>query len=197
MKPKKSGEPLVFAVAEFGAFLSTRDLGAQARNQLEAQVRTAAPVTMLSIDFKGVEAMTNSFADELVGKFYLLMAAGDIEAGGVQLVGLNEETRDAVTVCLERRKRFAVDADEQMLLGDAAFLADTYDLVRRLDEFRAATLAEALGISLPNANNRLKRLVEAGALQRDRASGPEHGGKEFAYRVPNGTTSEFASSGGR
>lgn len=195
MKPKKTGEPLTFAVVQFGAFLSTRDLGAQARIQLEAEVRDTAPVAMLSIDFEGVEAMTNSFADELVGKFYLLMAAGDIEAGGVQLVGLNEETRDAVTVCLERRKRFAVDGGEQVLLGDAAFLADTYDLVRRLGEFRATTLAEALGISLPNANNRLKRLVEAGALQRDRASGPEHGGKEFAYRVPT-TTSELASSVG-
>lgn len=193
MKPKKTGEPLTFTVVQFGTFLSTRDLGAQARIQLEAEVRDTAPVAMLSIDFKGVEAMTNSFADELVGKFYLLMAAGDIQAGGVQLVGLNEETRDAVTVCLERRKRFAVDGDEQVLLGDAAFLADTYDLVCRLDEFRATTLAEALGISLPNANNRLKRLVEAGALQRDRAAGPEHGGKEFAYRVPHTKPSELAS----
>jgi predicted transcriptional regulator len=74
--------------------------------------------------------------------------------------------------------------NQYRLLGDAAILADTYAATRRLGDFRAAQLAEELGISLPNANNRLKKLVEAGALYRERGSGPERGGKEFTYCLP-------------
>ncbi|GAB2889966.1 hypothetical protein GCM10027074_67840 [Streptomyces deserti] len=184
MKPQKRETLLTYTVKEHGPFLATRAVGDEARRTLEEQLRAAAPVAMLTIDFGGVEAMTNSFVDEFLGKLYLLLAAGDLRTDGVRLTGLNEETRDAITVCLERRKQIAVDGDTHMLLGDAAVLADTYAQARQLGQFRAARLAEALGISLPNANNRLKRLLEAGALHRERAAGPERGGKEFSYRLP-------------
>ncbi|MEV4451554.1 MULTISPECIES: MarR family transcriptional regulator [Streptomyces] len=70
------------------------------------------------------------------------------------------------------------------LLGDAEVLADTYRCARELSTFRAAELAEELHISLPNANNRLKRLLAAGALRRERSDGPDRGGKEFIYSAP-------------
>ncbi|MFC1421294.1 hypothetical protein [Streptacidiphilus cavernicola] len=184
MNPTKREASHTFTVREHGTFLATRATGAAARTALAHQVESTAPVSVLTIDFTGTEAMTNSFTDEFLGKFYLSLAAGDVSVGGVELAGLNEETRDAVTVCLERRKQIAVDADTGELLGDAAFLIATYQYAQKLGSFRTATLAEALEISLPNANNRLKRLVEAGALRRDRAAGPERGGKEFAYRLP-------------
>ncbi|GGQ97235.1 DUF4325 domain-containing protein [Streptomyces pilosus] len=185
MKPQKRETLLAYPVKEHGTFLATRGKGADARRTLEEQLSAAAPISLLTIDFGGVEAMTNSFVDEFLGKFYLLLSAGDVNADGVRLVGLDEETRDGVTVCLERRKQIALDGDTHELLGDAAILAGTYAEAQRLGSFRAAQLAEALSISLPNANNRLKRLVEAGALYRERASGPERGGKEFTYRVPS------------
>jgi hypothetical protein len=136
------------------------------------------------VHFAGVIAMTNSFADEFLGKFYTLLPAEGHAVEAVQLAGLNEETRDAVTVCLQRRKQFAVDAESHTLLGDAEILIDTYESARKLSAFRAAELADELHISLPNANNRLKRLLEAGALRRERSVGPDRGGKEFIYSVP-------------
>ena len=181
MKPQKRETMLRFPVKEHGTFLATRAKGIETRQALEEQLAAAAPLTLLTIDFGGVEAMTNSFVDEFLGKFYLLLAAGDIRADGVWLVGLDEETRDGVTVCLERRKQIAVDGDTHDLLGDTAVLVDTFAEAWRLGDFRAAQLAEALDISLPNANNRLKKLVEAGALYRERASGPDRGGKEYTY----------------
>ncbi|MEU3550836.1 MarR family transcriptional regulator [Streptomyces longwoodensis] len=184
MKPQKRETLLTYPVKEHGTFLATRVKGADARRALEEELTAAASVALLTIDFGGVEAMTNSFVDEFLGKFYLSLAAGDVNAAGVRLVGLDEETREGVTVCLERRKQVAVDGNIHELLGDASILADTYAEARRLGEFRTAELAEALGISLPNANNRLKRLVEAGALYRQRSAGPERGGKEFTYRLP-------------
>ncbi|MDT0318028.1 hypothetical protein [Streptomyces millisiae] len=190
MKPRKNGASLRFAVQDHGSFLFTRTSGITVRNALEAQVHEAAPVALLTIDFVGVDAMTNSFTDEFLGKFYLSLAAGDSDVQGVQLVGLSEETRDAVTVCLERRKQIAVDGDDGVLLGDAALLADTYEQARQLGRFRTTALADALRISLPNANNRLKRLVEAGALVRNRTAGPEGGGKEFVYSLPGAPGNE-------
>ncbi|MFF3891267.1 winged helix-turn-helix transcriptional regulator [Streptomyces sp. NPDC001914] len=187
MKPQKRETLLTYPVKEHGPFLATRTAGDRARRYLEERLTAAAPVAMLTIDFGGVEAMTNSFIDEFLGKLYLHLAAGDIPADGVQLTGLDEETREGVTVCLERRKQIAVDGDTHELLGDAAVLADTYAQTRQLGEFRTAQLAETLGISLPNANNRLKRLVEAGALHRQRGSGPDRGGKEFTYSLSRPT----------
>jgi len=184
MKPPKQKASLTFPVRDFGPFLFTRNVGVSARKELEDKLHNCGPVALLTIDFAGVDAMTNSFTDEFLGKFYVALAAGDSGAEGVELDGLNEETRDAVTVCLERRKQIAVDAATHELLGDAAVLADTYQQARQLGAFRASALSEALHISLPNANNRLKRLVEAGALKRERSTGPERGGKEFTYALP-------------
>ncbi|MEV7152739.1 MarR family transcriptional regulator [Streptomyces sp. NPDC093084] len=191
MKPQKCETVLRYPVKEHGTFLATRAKGTETRQALEEQL-AAGSLTLLTIDFGGVEAMTNSFVDEFLGKFYLLLAAGDIRTDGVCLVGLDEETRDGVTVCLERRKQIAVDGDTHELLGDTAVLADTYAETRRLGNFRAAQLAEALGISLPNANNRLKKLVEAGALYRERSSGPDRGGKEYTYRQAQGAAGATA-----
>lgn len=184
MKPPKQKASLTFAVRDFGSFLFTRSAGITARNGLEDKLRSSGPVALLTIDFTGVDAMTNSFTDEFLGKFYVALAAGDSGVDGVELAGLNEETRDAVTVCFERRRQIAVDAATHDLIGDAAVLLDTYHQARQLGAFRASALSEALQISLPNANNRLKRLVEAGALTRQRASGLERGGKEFTYALP-------------
>ena len=117
MKPTKDKAPSRFAVRDLGTFLFRRDDGAAARAALEAHVRAGGSASLLIIDFAGVKAMTNSFTDEFLGKFFLSLAAGDNDVEGVQLVGLDEETRDAVAVCLERRKQIAVDGDEKRQRG--------------------------------------------------------------------------------
>ncbi|MFJ9188200.1 STAS-like domain-containing protein [Streptomyces anulatus] len=182
MKAKK--QTLTFPVSKPGTFLSTRGTGAHKRTELEVALTSAGPSPVLEIDFTGTEAMTHSFVDEFLGKLYVSLAAGDVQAAAVRLIGLNEETRESVAVCLERRKQFAVQGEDHTLLGDTSVMPDTYAQARSLGTFRAQDLAEALGISVTNANNRLKRLVHAGALNRVRAPGPERGGKEFAYTLP-------------
>ncbi|MEU3298066.1 DUF4325 domain-containing protein [Streptomyces longwoodensis] len=181
---KANKQMLTFPVSKPGAFLSTRGTGAHKRGELESALRSAGPASILEIDFTGTEAMTHSFVDEFLGKLYVSLAAGDVQAAVVRLIGLNEETRESVAVCLERRKQFAVQGEDHTLLGETTVISDTYAEALKLGAFRAQELAEALGISVTNANNRLKRLVQAGALSRDRAPGPERGGKEFEYIAP-------------
>src|ERR1017187_3674976 len=52
-----------------------------------------------------------------------------------------------------------------------------------LGTFSALDLAERLAITPQNVNNRLKRLVEAGAIRRRRVVS-SRGGKEFTYTAP-------------
>jgi predicted transcriptional regulator len=61
-------------------------------------------------------------------------------------------------------------------------LAETVKRAVELESFRAAELAEALGLSAQAVNNRLKAAQTAGAVTRERVV-PEGGGKEFLYRA--------------
>jgi DNA-binding transcriptional ArsR family regulator len=184
MKPEKiiSGA-IAFAVGKYGAFLATRDAGRSARHDLETAITTAAGEHTVIIVFDAVDAMTISFADEFLGRFYSDLASGDINVRGTLLRGLNDDTREAVAVCLERRDLAGVEITQGggILIGGADFLIDTYTEALKLGTFRAAELSEALEITPQNANNRLKRLVAAGAVHRRRALTSERGGKEFVY----------------
>jgi len=176
---------LDFPVAQYGTFLATRGIAKTAREDLEARITAQVGAPTVYIRFHDVEAMTISFADEFLGRFYSSMTAGDVATAGVLLSGFNEETREAVAICLERRDviALAVDNKQTILMGRTESLADTFQAVLELGEFRANDLATALRITPQNANNRLKRLVEAGALQRRQASVSNRGGKEFVYRL--------------
>lgn len=189
MNPKDTGGRVIFSVRDDGPeVLAMRATGAELRQKLESALEPAED-RLITLDFTSVRAMTNSFADELVGKLYISLAGGTLTSGGVQLTGLDEETREAIVVCLERRKLVAVDADEQCLLAAEDFLQKTYDQAIRLETFIAADLAANLAISLPNANNRLKRLVNAGALIRTPDPGRERGGKQYSYSLPGRSVS--------
>jgi hypothetical protein len=177
---------LEFAVLPHGEYLATRDCGRAAREDLERQITSHGQSSGVLIDFAGVKAMTISFADEFLGRFYASLAAGDVPAQAVLLLGLNDETHEAVTVCLERRDLAAVAIidGQPTLLSGPEHLGETYRHALSLDSFSAIDVSTLLGISPQNANNRLKRLVSAGAVLRRRIA-PDRGGKEFVYAVPS------------
>src|SRR5438045_751877 len=109
VKPEKIVGPVLnFAVSGYGNFLATRGSAKTAREGLEAAIEAQPAASLVVIRFDGVEAMTISFADEFLGRFYSALASGHLATAGVQLSGLNEETREAVSICLERRDLVAV-----------------------------------------------------------------------------------------
>lgn len=187
---------LNFDVGEHGQvqFLATRGKGRAAREELEDRIKQEHPDGVL-IDFTHVEAMTISFADEFLGRFYASLAAGDVLAGAVVLLGLNEENLETVRICLERRELAAAAVIEgrPALLSALEYLVETYDRALGRDTFSALDLSAELGISPQNMNNRLKRLVEARAIQRRRVTS-DRGGKEFTYtaQLHEPTTCESA-----
>ncbi len=174
-------EPILFSVVQLANFPTTRAQGREGRDRLEDAL-TGKQGIDLTIDFHGVEAMTISFADEFLAKFASTFSPGDHDAT-VKVAGLNAENLEAVEMCLERRElQIAVlnAAGSLQLVGDR-MLADTFATALRLGTFKANDIADALSLSSQNANNRLKRLVAAGALRKTRSSAPGRGGKEFVY----------------
>lgn len=177
---------ITFPVGRRGAFLATRNMARTIRADLEEQIASDLASEVVVIDFGGVDAMTISFADEFLSRFYAALAAGHIRAVAVLLRGLNEETTETVTICLERRDLIAAAliVGRKELIGAQDFLAESYRHALELRRFKAGEFAASLGITPQNANNRLKRLVAAGALRKERAISSGRGGKEFSYALP-------------
>lgn len=170
----------LFDVSQFGTFPCTREQGGEARVRLDQLIGTRNDID-LTIDFAGVNAMTFSFADEFVGKF---IAALDPDARRitVKAVGLNEENAEAVTVSLERRRlQLAIlRADGDLTLIGDEFSQETFATLS-VSGVKTSEVAESLGTTTQNANNRLKKLVEAGAARKERIKDATRGGKEFMY----------------
>lgn len=164
-------------------FLSTRELGKTVLRDMEDRVPT--DTVAVNIDFAGIVAMTVSFTDEFLGQYYSALATHGGRPAAVALTGLNEDVRETIAMCLERRDLIALEqqAEQLTLLAASDVLVATFALAQELGKFTAMTVAERLGITAPNANNRLKRLVSARALAREQGVA-ERGGKEFNYFIP-------------
>lgn len=174
-------EQVTFSVNQLAEFPASRAQGREGRARLDDLLADSRGLD-LTIDFAGVTAMTISFADEFLGKFLATLDAASHDMT-VCVSGLNAENAETVEVCLERRDRPVVvanDAGQRELLGDV-LLQETYRAAATRASIRAADLAESLSISPQNVNNRLKRLVAVGALRKERNVGAARGGKEFLY----------------
>ncbi|MFD4676494.1 STAS-like domain-containing protein [Lentzea sp. NPDC058450] len=148
----------------------------------------------LTIDFTAVTAMTISFADEFLGKFLASLDAASQDVT-LKVAGLNVENAETVTICRERRdvQVVVLGRDGTLKLDGAAPLPETFDAALDLGDFKANDLAQRLGISSQNANNRLKRLAAVGALRKTRAVGAARGGKEFAYSAVRASVPDMDS----
>jgi hypothetical protein len=168
-----------------GPVASTRARGQQYRQELERLLSAVPPDLAVVVSFDGVEAMTGSFTDEFLGKLLVARAAGLTGQAHVILVGLRDETAEEVDLCLERRKTVAVWADGSTihLLGGDEMLKQTFAAAAARGRFRASDLVTDLRTTQQNINNRLKRLLDAGTLLRDRQD-PAAGGREYVYRTP-------------
>jgi hypothetical protein len=84
----------VFRIADEGTFLALRANAATLRAAIEQDLASGFTAVL---DFTGVEAITNGYADELVGK--LRAQHGD----RVRWEGANPEVLDAIQTAISRR----------------------------------------------------------------------------------------------
>jgi hypothetical protein len=173
-----------FPVLSERELLTTRSQGEDSRLRLEGMLAADHPMS-LEVDFTGIEALTISFGDEFLGRLLTELQAAGREPLPLLITNLNEDTATELEVVLERRKLLAACRleDEFRLLGGDRYLKATYVTAVKLGTATTGRVAVELKTSIQNINNRLRRLVAAGALERERID-VVGGGREFAYEVP-------------
>ena len=165
---------------------ATRQRGQEWRQRLEQMLRDSAPGDLVEVDLTALEAMSVSFADELIGRFLADRLTGDFQDRAVVIVGDSDDVRETLEAVLERRdagalyrtgKRGSVET-----LAVPSWFRETVEHANQLREFSASELAQRLNKSPQAVNNRLKQLAASGAVLRERGV-PQGGGKEFTYRA--------------
>jgi len=172
-----------FSVPAERGLLTTRSEGERLRQKLEKALRPRP--TDLDVSFSDVKALTISFADEFLGRVLTELQVAPHEPIPIVLTGLNEDAAEELDVVLERRKLAAASevGGRLTLIGGDRYLKSTYEAAVTLRRFTPAALAEKLGSTVQNINNRLKKLVQAGALERSRVP-VAGGGREYEYYIP-------------
>lgn len=175
--------PEVLDLAEFGSVLSTRERGREAADKL--QDRLSSPGVVL--DFAGVTIATPSFLDELVVRLGGLLRGNETKIAIV--TGVNEDIADSLLLVLDKRGlRLAALTDDHIdLLGGSRQLQETLDAAQRARTFQASDLADELKIKLPNLHQRLKALMEAGAVTREPGEATTRG-RRYDYSTPDPAT---------
>ena len=88
-----------FKFIEFGQNLGTRQLGAQVREKLMPLLQGTERV---SLDFTGVNVVSNSFADECIAKLLLTMPLSELKQR-TTFCGLPPIAKQSVLTALQRR----------------------------------------------------------------------------------------------
>lgn len=164
--------------------LSTRPRGREAADRIQEALDQSSVV----INFAGVEVATPSYLDEIVRRISGLLRGNQERL--VVITGVNEDISESLELVLEKRgMALATVQDEQLkLLGGSVQLKKTLVAARRLGTFNAPDLAKELELKLPNLHQRLKDLMEAGALAREPDDSAVRG-KRHRYETPD--PSEF------
>lgn len=91
---------VTFQFKMIGENLGTRTLGSQVRQQLLPLIKNNDKVVL---DFSGVNIVSNSFADESIGKLLLSMSFEELKRH-TTFKGTNEFVRKNIAIALKRRK---------------------------------------------------------------------------------------------
>jgi hypothetical protein len=183
---------VLFSMAQYteedGPFLMGRERGQHARSALERELGGQhVGEEPVAIDFRGVKGMSVPFADA----FFVPLLSPRLVAGyyyehPVVVVGAGPDVAETLDAVLTQRNLAVValeKAPDAQLLGGEASLRETLAEAAKMELFSANDLADRLGLTAQAANNRLKQLVQLGALTRV-AFRPPRGGREYRYRVP-------------
>jgi hypothetical protein len=186
VRSSRGGGGVIFQLAKQTGRTSfaTRSFAAELRTALSQASAEIKEDRLLEIDFRDVEAITVSFADELVAKLAAERRAYGPEDSFLRIANASDEVAETIEVALQRRGLFIVSHRDSAaeLLGAPLHLKETYAAALELGQFTARDLASRLGLKPPAANNRIKALAEAGALVRARQP-VAGGGRRYSYEA--------------
>jgi DNA-binding transcriptional ArsR family regulator len=156
---------------------------------IEAFLKRSAP-GVVALDFRGITFLGFSFAKATVGHALRLVSRGELE--GVRVVAIAEEglSLEELSVALERfdQALIVLAADSSDLTAGEIigklpeYLRSTWAVLAGLGPSTTADVADKIGESLQNTNQRLKKLSALGLIDREKVLSPS-GGREWMNRV--------------
>jgi hypothetical protein len=148
------------------------------------QERRSEPEAV-GIDLEDIEVMSYPFADSFFVPLLLARRAGYYIEHPIVVFEANQDVGETIDAVMRERNMAIVAVDGQTkLLGGEPALKHALTVAASLGSFSATRLGAELHVSPQGANNRLKALVDLGALVRIPISVPG-GGREFEYRIPD------------
>lgn len=180
-----SVKPVHFALADSGGrILATRHAGREVAAHLSVLIQDQPSIVL---NFKDVDAVTPPFLDEILRVVRGALST-ERDRRVVVVTELDADVRETLQLVLDSYKLSLAELRDDgrvQLLTSIPHLAETLDAAQDLgtDYFTAPQLAERLALKLPNTNQRLNQLVQAGAISRE--PDPTAGrGKRYRYTTP-------------
>lgn len=167
-------------ICDFGSIFNTRERGQRAAFAIG--LHAEAPNSFL-LDFQSVDAVGPPALDEILTAVDTHLRRHRDSNVTALATNLSESNREILEFVLGRgawpgfAHRTASDVE---LIGARPHLSQTLKAAQELGPFTAPQLADHLDLKLPNTNQRLKLLLQAGALGRVPDETAENGTR-FAY----------------
>lgn len=167
-----------FSVAQFGPRLGTRMEGERARQQLEARLASVPDDGQVRVLLEGLEVLSTSFADELVGKTLQQLADGAWGDRSLVLVSPSMELADGLDAKLIQRQLAMLCLTEERWRLIGAYTEPMLETLTRIiakQQTTAKELAEELGLQMNACVNRVAKLARMHLIRRVPAgmSGPQ------------------------
>jgi len=168
----------MFDISQFGPRLGTRLEGEKARARLVAAIEALPRDGRIIISLQGIDVLSGSFADEVIGKAYQGLVAGLYEERTMILRTPSLELTDDLAHKLERRKlaMLCLANGRWSLLGQyGPELEETLDLIIERKTTTARDLAAVLNIAMNTCANRVARLAHLRLIVREQIgmNGPQ------------------------
>jgi DNA-binding MarR family transcriptional regulator len=159
--------PLHLYLYDHGKILATRPRGREAADQIR---NIADQPGDLILDFRGVEVASAPFLQEVVDAAHGIVLRAAKEAGRIVLfANMNEDVGETLRFVVAKRKLSLAYLDDGRidLIEAKQHLVETLQKAQQLKSFTAPELAKELDIADDTATQRLRRLMETGAVVRE------------------------------
>ena len=167
-----------FRIAQFGPRLGTRMEGEQAREQLIALLRSLPDTGQVRISLEGIDVLSTSFADELIGKTLHPLTIGEFGERTMILETPALDLADGIDVKLAQRQlaMLCLSDDSWHLIGThTPAMTETLGLIIEKRTTTAKQLASGLNLQMNACVNRVARLAKLHLIRREQIgmSGPQ------------------------
>lgn len=172
-------------MSKYGEIVGTREEGREVQEEIIQAIERVPEGESSILSLNGIKVFSGSFADEAVVTPYQRLVGGEYGEKYMLLECDNKEVLGDIEAKLEKRELAVLVLREESswyVVGALKkHLKETLGEVIKNREVTANELAEKIGISLTNCNNRLSTLHKMGLIKREKVNNPV-GGIFYIYK---------------